>query len=396
MVSASDGVRPPGGPHRPNDDRPDGSQQDPTLPLQPSPRLPGRFAELAPTPRGTAIGGVSLPVRRPPGTIAFSYDGLTQATRSQRKFLEDIGSAPRASEVVRSLFAQAHVSPEAMQGFAEAYANEVGQERGQAIARSRYATLAELAESSGLNESLGVRYGVLNVSLDFDDESDAYVKACSARLDNRSQFVVGHGNGAHQTAHQIPIDMDRRDEVLARCKDIVRHAGITQFVARGVQHRINEEGMVEIFYGATKAERRQWVVAANPFIVGLKDFAVMPVTTPPGRIIDDAFIDAQFAAGDLDVLFNLYYARFAEIPDVNEGGIGMPANSGSRFNPHSTYGKLWEPPSNTRAADHYLRRLQLSSPEEGGGTVKYVSIYEMGPNGTVIGEPLLRIELPRA
>jgi len=327
-------------------------------------------------------------------------DGVTRSTISQLLFSERMRTARRASEVTPSLFTRLGVPPRAMQRFADAYANEVQPDSGRTIARGRYATLAELAELSGLNRHLGFPYGVLNISLDFDEQSNAYAKACGDRLGDRSQFLVGHdigyGNRAHQTAHQIAINMDRLDEVQVRCKDIILQGGITQFMAQGTGHRVNEEGMSEIFYCANPSERRQWVAAANPFIEGLKGFAMMPVTTPAGRLIDDAFIDAQVAAGNRDVVFNLYYAGFAEIPSTAEGGIGMPAANGSRFNPHSTYGKLWEPPPTSREADDYFPVPNLPPASEGGGTVKYLSVYAMGPNGTVVGEPLLRIELPRA
>jgi hypothetical protein len=340
------------------------------------------------------------PTLSPHGTIKSSPDGVIESTVSQVVFHERMRRAARASEVVPSLFAQVGVPPEAVQRFAEAYANEVQPDRAERVARSRYATLAELAEFSGLNQHLGFCYGVVNISLDFEEPSDIYVKECSIRLDNRSQFVVGRGigfgNRAHQTIHQLAIDMDRLDEVQARCKDIARQARLTRFEVRGTQHRVNEEGMVEIFYCATESERRQWVAAANPFIVGLKDYAVMPVTTPPGRIIDDAFIDARSGPSDLDVLFNLFQAGFAEIPSTAEGGVGMPAENGRRFNPHSTYGKLWEPPLTSRETNDYFPVPNLLPASEGGGTVKYLSVYEMGPNGTVVGEPLSRIALPRA
>ncbi len=394
MISGAEGMGPSGGAHRPSDDRAGGQEGSDAPPLQPMPRPTGRFPGLdVPFAKGAAGGSPATPVRR--RTITPSQDGVAEATSAQEVFLERIRCVPRASVVVPSLFTQFNVPPEVIQRFAGAYADEVQPTRDKTVARRRYATLAELAESSGLNRHLGFRYGVLNISLDFDEESDAYVEACSARLNNRSQFLVGHGNGAHQTGNQIPVDLDCIDELPARCEDIVRRVGITQFVAHGTQHRVNAEGMAEVFYGATESERKQWVAAANPFIVGLKDFAVMPATTPPGRIIDDAFIDEQSAAGDLDVLFNLYYAGFAEIPSVAEGGIGMPARNGSRFNPHSTYGKLWEPPSATRQAGNGFPVPNLPPAHEGGGTVRYVSVYEMGPNGTVVGEPLLRIELPR-
>lgn len=396
MVSGSDGVRPHGGSQRPNDDRAVPGQEAATAPPQPSPLPTGRFAGLDSARHlATSAGGVS-PAQRTRRRVTLSNDGVALARRSQQRFLDQIRNATRASEVVPSLFTRHLVPQEVVQRFAQSYALELEPERGVRIARHRYATLSQLAEDSGLSRHLGFPYGVLNISLDFDNESNVYVGACSARLADRSQFLVGDGHGAHQTAHQLPIDMRRRDEVLARIEKIVKRAGIAPFTARATQHRVNQEGMAEVFYGATELERRQWVAAANPFIGGLRDFAVMPVTTPPGRIIDDAFIDAQSAAGDLDVLFNLNYAGFAEIPSVREGGIGMAPRNGSRFNPHSTYGKLWEPPSTTTVATDHYPVSNLPPAHEGGGTVKYVSVYEMGPNGTVRGDPLLRLELARA
>lgn len=386
MVSGSDGVRPLGGAHRLSNDRTEQPAQTP--PPEPSPRSTGRFDGLE-SARDISAGAASA---SPRARAVVSRGGVSEAVRTQRQFHEQIRDAGRASEVVPSLFTQREIPPEVVQSFADAYAFELEPRRGT---RNRYPTLAEVAERSGLNTHLRFPYGVLNISLDFDDESNTYVKECSARLRNRSQFLVGHGNGAHQTGHQLPIDMANSGNVLARCKDIVRQVGLTQFVAHGARHGVNDEGMAEVFYGETESERRQWVAAANPFIDGLKDFAVMPVTTPPGRIIDDAWIDAQFAAGNPDMLFNLYYAGFAEIPSVREGGIGMPAKHGSRFNPHSTYGKLWATPPKRMHAEDNVPVPGLPPAREGGGTVKYVSVYEMGPNGTVIGEPLLRLELPR-
>lgn len=396
MVSGADGVRPHGGSQRPNDDRAVPGQEAATAPPQPSPLPTGRFPGLdSARHRAMGAGGVSRPERMRHSQVTPSNDGVALARRSQQRFLDRIGNATRASEVVPSLFTRHQVPQEVVQRFAEAYARELEPERGARIARHRYATLSQLAEDSGLSRHLGFPYGVLNISLDFDNDSNAYVEACSARLADRSQFLVGDGHGAHQTAHQLPIDMRRRDEVLARIEKIVKRAGTAPFTVRATQHRVNPEGMAEVFYAETESERRQWVAAANPFIGGLKDFAVMPVTTPPGRIIDDAFIDAQSAAADLDVLFNLHYAGFAEIPSVREGGIGMEPKSGSRFNPHSTYGKLWEPPSTTMVATDHYPIPNLPPAHEGGGTVNYVSVYEMGPNGTVRGDPLLRLELPR-
>lgn len=296
----------------------------------------------------------------------------------------------RASDVVPSLFTQFEVPPRVARGFQLAYDLERYPDRG---ACPEYRTIEEIAQESGINDHLGFRYGVLNICLEFEDAPNAYLHQCSQSLSHQSEFLINErGNKAHQTLYQIATDMstDNLNEVVDRTVSIVRQTGMCQFETRGVRHGINDEGMAEIFYDGRPA----WLSCANPIIVGLREYAQMPLTTPPGAIINDAFIQKQMDAGNPDILINLSFAGFAEIPGAHEGGIGMLLRSGSRFNAHSTYGKLWPTLLHERHRTAALRAMRPAS--EGGGRLKYASVYKMGPNGTVVGEPLARIELASA
>lgn len=394
MISSSDPTGPHGAGYRPDGDpsvewRQTVRDDEPST--QAPPQRPGSLAGLSSAPRPTAgeareNSGVSGQPAKAIPTLIGTIDALS----SQHQFMAEMQRALRASDVVPSLFGQYKVPSEIVERFAARYAFERQPNPRLLIPRGGYSTLAQIADRTQLNDHLGFRYGVFNVSLEFDGPANAYVEACNKRLVEQelSAFMVGTGIKPHQTLHQIALDMDRMDEFLHRFVEVAQDARIGQFEVRGLRHAVNDEGMVEIFYD----QRKRWVAAANPVIAGLRDFAVMPVTTPPGRIIDDAFIDEQYARGNLDVLFNLKHAGFAEIPSVDEGGMGMPASQGSRFNPHSTYGKLWTP---ARMADSENDEVVSLMPPavEGGGTLKYISVFEMGPHGTVIAEPLVRIPL---
>lgn len=350
-----------------------------------------------PKPSGLLSGLSAAGARTPDVTIAsggamraFAAPAHDEIADLRHQLDVRLLQARRAADVVPSLFTQFGVPPRAVRRFQQAYDLERDTGRG---ACAEYKTIEEIAQESGINDHLGFPYGVLNICLEFEEAPNAYLHECSQLLSHHSEFLINEsGNKAHQTLHQIATDMSpgNLNEVVGRAMSIVRQTGMCQFETRGVRHGINDEGMAEIFYD----NRLAWLSCANPIIAGLREYARMPMTTPPGEIINDAFIQRQMDAGDPDILINLALAGFAEIPGANEGGIGMPLQSGSRFNAHSTYGKLWPTLLGERNRNAALRVMRPAS--EGGGRLKYASIYRMAPNGTVVGEPLARVELALA
>jgi hypothetical protein len=321
----------------------------------------------------------------------FSGAQLEKMTPDMKVFLVDLHYAAKAADVVKPLFSVISDAGErdaVQKEFARLYA-EARIPGGEKIPSRGYQTLEEIAEASGLNAALTkalgypFRYGVINVYLDFGAAPNQYLHECSAALGRHSEFLLSddaHGNRAHQTLHQIPVNMAQiEDDGLS---EKLEGLAIRAFDVRGTVHKVNDAGMNEVFYdSADQAE-----AAANAVIQAFLDHAVMPLTTPPGDIIDEHFMEALRASGDWDVLYNLRTACFAEIPSVDQGGVGMPRpGGGSRFNFHSTYGKNW--PDENGAAEK-----EMPDTTGAGGTLERIVAAGMGPNGTVVA-PLASVRL---